>query len=41
MVDALGLPLGVMVTATDTGDRTAAKALLEEIAEAHHRLGLV
>ncbi|WP_330266671.1 IS5 family transposase [Streptomyces griseorubiginosus] len=41
VVDTLGLLLGVMVTAADVGDRTAAKVLLEQVAEAHHRLALV
>jgi transposase len=31
----------VMVTAADVGDRTAAQVLLEQVAEAHHRLALV
>jgi transposase len=30
-----------MVTAADTGDRTAAQVLLEQVADAHHRLALV
>ena len=41
VVDTLGLLLGVMVTAADTGDRTAAKVLLEQVADACHRLELV
>ncbi|WP_293988673.1 IS5 family transposase [Streptomyces sp.] len=41
VVDPLGLLLGVMVTAADVGDRTAARVLLEQVAEAHHRLALV
>jgi len=41
VVDTLGLLLGVMVTAADTGDRTAAKVLLRQVADAHHRLELV
>ena len=41
VVDTLGLLLGVMVTAADVGDRTAAQALLEQVAQAHHRLALV
>nr|WSX75703.1 IS5 family transposase [Streptomyces sp. NBC_00899] len=41
VVDTLGLLLGVMVTAADVGDRTAAKVLLQQVAEAHHRLALV
>jgi transposase len=41
VVDTLGLLLGVMVTGADTGDRTAAKVLLEQVADAHHRLALV
>lgn len=40
VVDTLGLLLGVMVTAADGGDRTAALVLLEQVAEAHHRLAL-
>jgi transposase len=40
-VDTLGLLLGVIVTAADVGDRTAAQVLLEQVAEAHHRLALV
>ncbi|MER5908861.1 transposase [Streptomyces mirabilis] len=41
VVDTLGLLLGVMVTAADTGDRTAAHVLLAQVADAHHRLALV
>jgi transposase len=41
VVDTLGLLLGVMVTAADTGDRTAAQVLLEQVAGAHHWLALV
>ncbi|MFJ8983004.1 IS5 family transposase [Streptomyces sp. NPDC102282] len=41
VVDTLGLLLGVMVTAADTGDRTAARVLLEQVTYAHHRLELV
>jgi transposase len=41
VVDTLGLLLGVMVTAADTGDRTAAQALLGQVADVHHRLELV
>ncbi|MGO4417259.1 IS5 family transposase [Streptomyces sp. MCAF7] len=41
VVDTLGLLLGVMVTAADIGDRTAARALLEQVADAHHRLALI
>ncbi|MFF4796265.1 IS5 family transposase [Streptomyces sp. NPDC001276] len=41
VVDTLGLLLGVMVTAADVGDRTAAQALLRQAADAHHRLALV
>ncbi|WP_329135389.1 transposase [Streptomyces sp. NBC_01476] len=41
MVDTLGLLLGVMVTAADVGDRTAAKVLLQRVAEEHHRLEVV
>ncbi|MFF3412307.1 transposase [Streptomyces sp. NPDC002742] len=37
VVDTLGLPLGVMVTAADTGDRAAAQVLLRQVADAHHR----
>ncbi|MCX5250064.1 transposase [Streptomyces sp. NBC_00201] len=40
VVDTLGLLLGVMVTAADTGDRAAAQVLLERVAHAHHRLAL-
>jgi transposase len=41
VVDTLGLLLGVMVTAADVGDRTAAKVLLRDVADAHHLLVLV
>ncbi|MGW0999269.1 IS5 family transposase [Streptomyces sp. NPDC002523] len=41
VVDTLGLLLGVMVTAADVGDRTAAQVLLHQVADAHHRLALV
>ncbi len=41
VVDTLGLLLGVMVTAADVGDRTAAKVLLGRVARVHHRLELV
>ena len=41
VVDALGLLLGVMVTAADVGDRAAAQVLLRHVADAHHRLELV
>ncbi|WP_419249358.1 transposase [Streptomyces canus] len=41
VVDTRGLLLGVMVTAADTGDRAAAQVLLEQVADAHHRLALV
>ncbi|MFJ5731586.1 IS5 family transposase [Streptomyces paradoxus] len=41
VVDTLGLLLGVMVTAADTGDRAAAQVLLGQVADAHHRLTLV
>ncbi|MGW3202501.1 IS5 family transposase [Streptomyces sp. NPDC001118] len=41
VVDTLGLLLGVMVTAADTGDRTAAHVLLGQVADVHHRLELV
>lgn len=41
VVDTLGLLLGVMVTAADTGDRAAARVLLRQVADAHHRLALV
>ncbi|WP_411115461.1 IS5 family transposase [Streptomyces sp. 029-5] len=40
-VDTLGLLLGVMGTAADTGDRTAARVLLGQVADAHHQLELV
>ncbi|WP_330342360.1 IS5 family transposase [Streptomyces sp. NBC_00557] len=41
VVDTLGLLLGLMVTAADTGDRAAAQVLLRRAADAHHRLALV
>ncbi|ASN27571.1 IS5/IS1182 family transposase [Streptomyces pluripotens] len=41
VVDTLGLLLGVMVTAADVGDRTAAQVLLGQVADAHHRLELL
>ncbi|MEU0069267.1 transposase [Streptomyces sp. NPDC006332] len=41
VVDTLGLLLGVMVTAADTGDRTAAHILLEQVTDARHRLALI
>ncbi|MGW0315136.1 IS5 family transposase [Streptomyces flavidovirens] len=41
VVDTLGLLLGAMVTAADTGDRAAAQVLLEQVADAHHRLALI
>ncbi|MFD7137790.1 IS5 family transposase [Streptomyces sp. NPDC059894] len=41
VVDTLGLLLGVMVTSAGIGDRAAAKVLLEQVADAHHRLELV
>ncbi|MEU2427120.1 IS5 family transposase [Streptomyces sp. NPDC007851] len=41
VVDTLGPLLGMMVTAADTGDRTAAQVLLRQVADAHHRLELV
>ncbi len=41
VVDTLGLLLGVMVTAADTGDRAAAQVLLERVSDAYHRLALV
>jgi len=41
VVDTLGLLLGVMVTAADVGDRTAAQVLLREVTDAHHLLALV
>ncbi|MGW3570323.1 transposase [Streptomyces sp. NPDC000941] len=41
MSRTLGLLLGVMVTAANIGDRTAAKVLLEQVAGTHHRLALV
>ncbi|MFH8337440.1 IS5 family transposase [Streptomyces sp. AM6-12] len=41
VVDTLGLLLGVMVTAADTGDRIAAQVLLGQVADVHARLELV
>ena len=41
MVDTLGRLLGVMVTAADVGDRTAAQVLLRHVADAHHQVELV
>ncbi|MER6529938.1 transposase [Streptomyces sp. NPDC001508] len=41
VVDTLGLLLGVMVTAADTADRTAAHVLLGQVADVRHRLELV
>jgi transposase len=41
VVDTLGLLLGVVVTAADTGDRTSAQILLRQVAGAHHLLALV
>ncbi|MGW6026573.1 IS5 family transposase [Streptomyces sp. NPDC055214] len=41
VVDTLGLLLGVMVTAADTGDRIAARELLGEVTDHHGRLELV
>ncbi|MFJ3310772.1 IS5 family transposase [Streptomyces sp. NPDC086549] len=41
VVDTLGLLLGVMVTAADVGDSAAARVLLEQVADVHHRLALV
>ncbi|MFJ6893861.1 transposase [Streptomyces hokutonensis] len=41
VVDTPGLLLGVVVTAADTGDRAAARVLLRQVADAHHRLALV
>lgn len=41
VVDTLGLLLGVVVTAADPGDRTAAHVMLWQAADAHHRLELV
>lgn len=41
VVDTLGLLLGVMVTAADTGDRTAAQVLLRQVADGHHQLELI
>lgn len=40
VVDTLGLLLGVMVTAADVGDRTAAKVLLGQVTGKRHRLEL-
>ncbi|MGW1880741.1 IS5 family transposase [Streptomyces sp. NPDC001975] len=40
VVDTLGLLLGVMVTAADTGDRIAAQVPLRQVADAHHLLEL-
>ncbi|MFD3683157.1 IS5 family transposase [Streptomyces sp. NPDC058613] len=41
VVDTLGLLLGVMVTAADAGDRAAARVLLGQVADGHHRLELI
>ncbi|TQE24361.1 IS4/IS5 family transposase [Streptomyces ipomoeae] len=41
VVGTLGLLLGVMVTSADVGDRAAAKVLLHQVADAHHRLALI
>ncbi|MDO0911850.1 IS5 family transposase [Streptomyces sp. DT2A-34] len=41
VVDTLGLLLGVMVTAADVGDRTAAQVLLQQVTDTHHQLELV
>jgi transposase len=41
VVDTLGLLLAVRVTPADTGDRTAAQALLGQVADAHHLLELI
>ena len=41
VVDTLGLLLGVMVTAADTGDRAAAQVLLGQVAAAQYQLELV
>ncbi|MFE9601628.1 transposase [Streptomyces hokutonensis] len=41
VVDTLGLLLGVVVTAADTGDRAATRVLLRQVADTHHRLALV
>ncbi|MER5943554.1 transposase [Streptomyces sp. NPDC001928] len=41
VVDTLGLLLGVIITAADTGDRSAAQVLLGQVAHVHHRLVLV
>jgi hypothetical protein len=35
-----GLLLGVLFTAADTGDRTAAQVLLGQVADVHHQLEL-
>ncbi|WP_326613408.1 transposase [Streptomyces scopuliridis] len=37
VVDTLGLLLGVMVTAADTGDRTAAHVLLRQVTDTQQR----
>ncbi|WBO61583.1 transposase [Streptomyces camelliae] len=41
VVDTVGLLLGVMVTAADTGDHTAAQVLLGQVTDVHHRLELL
>ncbi|MFH9613199.1 transposase [Streptomyces pratensis] len=41
VVDTLDLPLAVMVTAADVGDRGAAQVLLTQVTAAHHLLALV
>jgi transposase len=41
VVDTLGLLLGVVVTAANTGDRTAAQVLLRHVADNHHLLALI
>jgi transposase len=41
VVDTLGLLLGVMVTAADVGDRSAAHVLLGQVSDAHIQLELV
>lgn len=41
LVDTLGLLLDVMLTAADTGDRSAAQVLLEQVTDARHQLELV
>jgi transposase len=41
VVDTLGLLLGVMVTAADTGDRMAAKVHLGQVTDEHYLLALV